>query len=102
MNAAALAELMGKQAKQDRAKKGRAAGGDATPKQKAERLHTTSTLKRSDRGNMSTPKAAKSARVSERKVRQAAAVRKLDLERVRELQRIRPRSPRQKHPARPL
>jgi site-specific DNA-methyltransferase (adenine-specific) len=73
MNAAALAELMGKQAKRDRAAKG-------TPAREAKKvggtLDTDVVPKVSDRGNKSTAKAAKSARVSERKVRKAAAIRK--------------------------
>jgi len=70
MNAAALAELLGEQAKRDRAKAGRAAGGKATPEQEEDRLSTDVTPKRSDRANKSAVRAAKLARVSERKVRE--------------------------------
>ena len=73
MNAAALAVLLGEQAKQERAKKGGKAGGVGRPKNS---LSATSAPKLKDRGHKSTVKAAKSARVSERKVRNAASVRK--------------------------
>ena len=72
MNAAALLELYARQSKRERAKKGRAAGGDATPDQKAKRLGANVVPKRSDRSNKSIAKAAKGARVSERKVALAA------------------------------
>ena len=52
MNAATLADLQSQRAKHDRAKAGRAAGGDATTEQKANRLSADVVPKRSDRGNL--------------------------------------------------
>jgi N6-adenosine-specific RNA methylase IME4 len=82
INAAALMELLAERAKTERAKAGRAAGGDATPEQKANRLVADVSTKRSgsDQQSRSRVKAAKSQGVSERKVRQAGQVRKSDPE----------------------
>ncbi|MFH0965327.1 MAG: MT-A70 family methyltransferase [Planctomycetota bacterium] len=66
-------------AKKERAKKGRAAGGDATPEQRQNRLAEDVTAKRSaptsrDRSTGSRETAAKSVKVSEHKMRAAKAV----------------------------
>jgi hypothetical protein len=74
MNAAALADLLSTQAKQERAKKGGQAGGVGRPKNS---LDTDGVPKLSDRSNKSVVKAAKANKVSERKVRAATHVRKV-------------------------
>jgi N6-adenosine-specific RNA methylase IME4 len=81
MNAALLAELEIEKSKRDRAKAGRAVGGDATPSQKANRLGHTSDPKRLEPKEpkiRATERAAKTAKVSVRKVKQALAIQKTD------------------------
>jgi site-specific DNA-methyltransferase (adenine-specific) len=74
----AVAELESKLAMQERAKAGRAAGGKATEEQKSDRLEATAVSKRSDKpkNDRTRAKTAKAAKVSERKMRKARAVRK--------------------------
>lgn len=79
MNAAGLAELESEKARRDRARKAREYGGKATPEQIQDRLATTPSAKRSEpkpRTPRTIEKAAKSAGVSERKVRQAQEVKR--------------------------
>jgi hypothetical protein len=67
-------ELLAERAKTERATTGRAAGGDATPEQKANRLVADVSTKRSGddrRSKWARPKAAKPQGVSDWKVRQA-------------------------------
>jgi len=79
MNAAALAEDEAKLAMRERAKKGGEAGGRGRPKAQDDSSATDVSAKQSQskgRTPRSTEKAAKRSRVSERKVRQAQAIRK--------------------------
>jgi N6-adenosine-specific RNA methylase IME4 len=79
MNAAGLADLESEKAKRERAIKARESGGKATPEQIKNRLSTAPSDKRSAPPKTKTDTrhaAAKSAGVSERKVRQAQAVKK--------------------------
>ena len=74
MNAAGLAELEAQRSKRDRAKAGRAAGGDATPEQKANRLGHDVCPKRSEPKERASVKAAQVASVSVRQVKRAQSV----------------------------
>ena len=66
---AALASVI---AKRERGQKGRVKGGKATPEQKHDRLQTDVVCKRSEpQPETSRKSASKTARVSERKIRQA-------------------------------
>jgi N6-adenosine-specific RNA methylase IME4 len=62
--------------RQERARKGRARGGDATPEQKQRRLSETSSDKRSDKKKDSRAAVSKQARVSEWKLRQIGEIKK--------------------------
>lgn len=80
MNAAGLAELESEKARRERAVRARYAGGKATPEQIQDRLQTAPSRKRSEPKEWSRPAAARSAGVSERKVRQAQEVKRADPE----------------------
>ncbi len=74
MIADAVAQIESKLAMQERGKAGRAAGGDATPEQKANRLLATVANKRLPKPG-TRAKTAKAAKVSELKMRKARAIR---------------------------
>lgn len=77
MQVAGLVDDLAAQSKKARAQAGRRAGGDATPEQQVERNRSrdTASRKRSDKTSVRTT-TSKRARVSERKVKQAAALKK--------------------------
>jgi hypothetical protein len=80
------AEYLSRKARKERAQKGRAAGGKATPEQKQDRLPDASSGKRSrDRTKESRQQAAAAHNVSERKVRKAHQVRKANPKLAREV-----------------
>jgi hypothetical protein len=73
MNAVGIIELETEKAKRDRAKAGRAAGGDATPEQKKERLGAHAASKRKVTKERTRKATAKKTGVSERKIRKGKA-----------------------------
>ena len=84
INAAVIKDLLSQQAKEERARKGRSLGGDATPQQleeRKDRLEATSAPKRSGpERERSRTKAARMMDVSERQLRRADTVRRADPE----------------------